>query len=281
MYYVDLHVHSNASDGTLSPKQVVEAAAEAGLAAIALTDHDTTDGVAEAVLAAKNIPLELIPGTELSCVYQGTEIHILGLFIDWKDPVLSASLNELRHTRSRRNDIMLERLQNAGFAITLEDLKGGSPDTVITRAHFARVLTEKGYTKDRSTAFRKYLSEGCPFYVPKQELSPERAMELLRHAGAFPVLAHPMQYHLGYDQVEELLLLLSSLGLQGLEVYHPSSNQYQSGKLLSMARRLGLSPTGGSDFHGSNKPDIKLGVGRGSLRIPLALLEEIKGRWRP
>lgn len=278
MYYVDLHVHSNASDGTFSPKQVVKAANQAGLTAIALTDHDTTDGVAEAVLAAENTPLELIPGTELSCVYRGTEIHILGLFIDWTDPVLTASLHELRATRGRRNDIMLERLQEAGFDITLEDLKGGSPDTVITRAHFARVLTEKGYTKDRSTAFRKYLSEGCPFYVPKEELSPERAMELLCHAGAFPVLAHPMQYHLCYDQVEELLLLLSSLGLKGLEVYHPSSNQYQSGKLLSMARRLGLSPTGGSDFHGSNKPDIKLGVGRGSLRVPLALLEELKAR---
>lgn len=276
MPYVDLHVHSNASDGTFTPTQVVEAALTAGLSAMALTDHDTVAGVSEAIEASRGTSLELIPGTELSCVYQGTEIHILGLYINWQDPLLCESLEQVRLVREKRNMEMLKRFQEAGFPITIEELNGGNPDTVITRAHFAKVLTQKGYAKDMSAAFKKYLQYGGPYCIKKEEMTPERAMELLTHADAIPVLAHPMQYHFGYQQVEDLLNYLKAMGLKGVEVYHPSSNQCQSGKLLNLANRLQLCPTGGSDFHGLNKPDIQIGTGRGNLRVPQALLDNLK-----
>lgn len=278
MPYVDLHVHSNASDGTFTPAQVVEAALAAGLSAMALTDHDTVAGVPEAIEASRGTSLELIPGTELSCVYQGTEIHILGLYINWQDPLLCESLEQVQQIREKRNTEMLRRFQEAGFPITTEELNAGNPDTVITRAHFAKVLTQKGYARDMTTAFRKYLQYGGPYCIRKEEMTPERAMELLTHAGAVPVLAHPMQYKFGYQQVEDLLTYLMGMGLQGVEVYHPSSNQCQSGKLLNLANRLQLFPTGGSDFHGLNKPDIHIGTGRGNLRVPEELLNRLKQR---
>lgn len=278
MPYIDLHVHSNASDGTFTPTQVVKAAIAAGLSAMALTDHDTVAGVSEAINASSGTSLELIPGTELSCVYQGTEIHILGLYINWQDPILCEALEQVQHVREKRNTEMLKRFQEAGFSITMEELCGGNPDTVITRAHFAKVLTQKGYAKDMSTAFKKYLQYGGPYCIRKEEMTPKRAMELLTHADAIPVLAHPMQYHLGYQQVAELLSYLKTMGLQGVEVYHPSSNQCQSDKLLNLANRLNLLPTGGSDFHGLNKPDIHIGTGRGNLRVSETLLRSLKKR---
>lgn len=276
MNFIDLHVHSNASDGTLTPARVVELAAQKGLSAIALTDHDTIEGIPEALEAAKSLPLEVIPGIELSCVYQGEEIHILGLYVDLADKNFIADTDTLKDIRMKRNTEMIHRFQNAGIEITLSEVQGGNPDTVITRAHFARVLLEKGYVKNMDQAFKKYLSYSGPYCPRKEKITPEHAMKMLRDCKASPILAHPYQYHLGDKKTEELVSYLKDMGLHGLEVYHSSNNQYESGKLKKLAKKYQLFPTGGSDFHGTNKPDIDLGTGRGGLRISALLLDDIK-----
>ena len=276
MNFIDLHVHSNASDGTLSPASVVELAAQKGLSAIALTDHDTIEGIPEALEAAKSLPLEVIPGIELSCVYLGEEIHILGLYVDLADKNFITETDTLKDIRMKRNTEMIHRFQNAGIDITLSEVQAGNPDTVITRAHFARVLLEKGYVKNMDQAFKKYLSYSGPYCPRKEKITPEHAMKILRDCNASPVLAHPYQYHLGDQKTEELVSYLKEMGLHGLEVYHSSNNQYESGKLKKLAKKYQLFPTGGSDFHGTNKPDIDLGTGRGGLRISALLLDDIK-----
>lgn len=280
MNFVDLHTHSTASDGTLTPEEVVARASFLGLKAIALTDHDTVDGIARAKQAARSFSLELIPGMELSCIYQGTEIHILGFFADETDRQLTKGLNEFRQIRCRRNDNMLRRFQEDGFDITMEDLMHGNPDTVITRAHFARVLTEKGYVSSPAKAFDKYLQYGGPYCTRKETVTPKQVMELMNRCHVWPCLAHPMQYGLGYEETEKLVLLLKELGLRGLEVYHSSHHQPQSARLQVIAKKAGLLPSGGSDFHGGNKPDIELGRGRGGLRVSYALLEDIKDDYK-
>lgn len=276
MGYIDLHVHSNASDGVLSPTQVVELAAEKGLDAIALTDHDTISGIPEAAAAAGCAGIELVPGIEFSCVYQKTEIHILGLYINTKDAAFAAEIQKLLDIRNQRNEEMIRRFQADGFSITLEDLQAGNPNTVITRAHFARTLVEKGYASSMDQAFKKYLQYGGKYCLRKEKISPEHAMEVLNQNHAFSSLAHIMQYKLGWEENERLIAYLKDLGLQGLEVYHSSHNEGQIPRLQQLARDYGLLPTGGSDFHGSNKPDIQIGTGRGGLRLSHYLLEDIK-----
>ena len=276
MNFIDLHVHSNASDGTLTPARVVELAAQKGLSAIALTDHDTIEGIPEALEAAKSLPLEVIPGIELSCVYLGEEIHILGLYVDPADKNFITETDTLKDIRMMRNTEMIHRFQNAGIDITLSEVQAGNPDTVITRAHFARVLLEKGYVTNMDQAFKKYLSYSGPYCPRKEKITPEHAMKILLDCNASPVLAHPYLYHLGDKKTEELVSYLKEMGLHGLEVYHSSNNQYDSGKLKKLAKKYQLFPTGGSDFHGANKPDIDLGTGRGGLRISALLLNDIK-----
>lgn len=276
MGYIDLHVHSTASDGTLSPAQVVELAASQKLEAIALTDHDTVSGIPEAAEAARRAGIELVPGIELSCEYQGKEIHILGLFIHPEEKAFAAEISALLEIRNRRNQEMLARFQKAGFSFTLEDLTAGNPDTVITRAHFARVLTEKGYASSLDQAFRKYLQYGGPYCMRKERITPEHALRILRANGAFPSLAHIMQYKLGWEENRRLVAALKEMGLMGLEVYHSSHNRGQIPQLQELAASYSLLPTGGSDFHGANKPDIQIGVGRGNLRLSASLLSDIK-----
>ncbi len=276
MRYVDLHVHSNASDGTLTPSEVVHLALQKNLAAIALSDHDTVKGVPEAISAAEGTTLEVVPATELSCYYQNVEIHVLGLFVDYKDADFQAKLEELEQERMQRNLDMIALFQRDNISITLEELQAGNPRSVITRAHFARVLVEKGYCKDKNAAFDRYVGVGCPYYLPKPQITPELSLPLITKAGGIPILAHPMLYKLGYRQVEELIQYLIPLGLKGIEAYHSSNNISQSDKLRSLALKYHLVVSGGSDFHGANKPDIELGTGRGGLRITESILDAIK-----
>lgn len=278
MDLVDLHVHSSASDGTLHPAEVTRLAISTGLSAYALTDHDTIDGVEEALSAARGSALEVIPGTELSCLWEQTEIHILGLYLDHKAPVLSDALTSLRTDRANRNRKMVEQFQKHGFAITEEDLSGGKMDAVITRAHFARVLVDKGYVSSMEQAFKKYLSQGKPYFLPKQTIAPAEAIRLIRSAGGFPALAHPVLYRLGWKKTEALTIALKEMGMMGIEVYYSSHTAGDSIQLNEICRRCGLLPTGGSDFHGSNKPDIHLGFGRGGLRVSALLLDDIRSR---
>lgn len=273
MKFIDLHVHSTASDGSFSPAEVAAAAEEKGLSAIALTDHDTTDGVDEALAAAENMEVEVIPGIEISCVYEGKEIHILGLCLDHKNKELLDFLKTTRQKRDSRNTEMLRAFQDGGFPLTWDDLLDGVPGTVVTRAHFARALLKKGCVSSVDQAFKKYLSPGCPYYRKKEDVTPKQAMEILRTARAFPALAHPCQYKFGWEKTEELIVYLKSLGMLGLECFHSSNNQAESARLRALADRHGLCVTGGSDFHGAAKPDISIGTGRGNLRVPAFYLD--------
>ena len=276
MGFVDLHVHSNASDGTFSPSQVVELAKNAGLDAFALTDHDTTAGVPEALEKGRDLNIEVIPGIEVSSSFDGTEIHILGLFVNSDDPVLAAMLEKMRISRDRRNEKMLENLAADGISFTKEELCGDNPDTIITRAHIAHALVAKGICSGMDQAFKKYLQYGGRYCPQKEHLSPEEVVKTLISNGAFVALAHPFQYKFGDKKTEELIAHMADLGMKGLEVYHSSNNKLESMKLQVMAVRHHLRPTGGSDFHGGNKPDISIGTGRGGLRVSSLLLEDIK-----
>ena len=276
MELIDLHVHSNASDGTLTPAAVVALAVEKELTAIALTDHDTIAGIPQAIEAARGLPIEIIPGIELSCHYEGEEIHVLGLYVNPDDPAFLRETDRLLILREKRNDEMIRRFSEDGMVLTREELTAGNPDTVITRAHFARVLMEKGYVSSMDQAFKKYLKYGGRWCPKKETIEPSYALRILTGCGASPVLAHPYQYHLGDARLEALVASLKEDGLAGLEVYHSSNNQYESGKLKKLAVKYGLFPTGGSDFHGANKPDIGIGCGRSNLRISALLLDDIK-----
>ncbi|MBD5097745.1 MAG: PHP domain-containing protein [Lachnospiraceae bacterium] len=276
MDLIDLHVHSNASDGSFTPSQVADLAIDAGLKAIALTDHDTIDGIAEIIDYTKNRQLEVVPGIELSCYYQNREVHILGFYVDYKNPELNRELEVLKKAREGRNIKMVELMQKDGLNVTMEKLLHGNPDSVITRAHFARVLVEEGICKDKDTAFRKYIGIGCKYYLPKPQVTCETAMNILTKYSKASFLAHPLLYHLGYSQIEELLIYLKSLGLKGLEAYHSSNNAYESDRLRQIAASLDLKISGGSDFHGIIKPNIRLGAGRGNMRVHYKLLEDIK-----
>lgn len=276
MELIDLHVHSNASDGSLTPSEVAEEAMKMGLSAIALTDHDTIDGVTEILEYTKDKKLEVIPGIELSCYYNNREIHILGFYVDYTNPELQKELDILKEAREGRNLKMIELMRKDGIDITMEKLLHGNPDSVITRAHFARVLVEDGICKDKEVAFKKYIGIGCKYYLPKPQVTCETAMNILTKYSKAAFLAHPLLYHLGYNQIEELLIYLKSLGLKGIEAYHSSNNCYESDKLRSMALKLDLAISGGSDYHGIIKPNIQMGKGRGGMRVPMRLLDNIK-----
>lgn len=276
MELIDLHVHSNASDGSLTPTEVADEAMRMGLSAIALTDHDTIDGIPEILEYTKDKPLEVVPGIELSCYYNNREVHILGFYMDYANPALNEELSELKMAREGRNLKMVELMQADGLPVTMEKLLHGNPDSVITRAHFARVLVEEGVCKDKEAAFKKYIGIGCKYYLPKPQVTCETAMKILTTYSKGAFLAHPLLYHLGYAQIEELLIYLKSLGLKGVEAYHSSNNAYESDKLRSMALKLGLGISGGSDFHGAVKPNIQMGKGRGGMKISMHLLDEIK-----
>ncbi len=276
MELIDLHVHSNASDGSLTPSEVADEAIKMGLSAIALTDHDTIDGVTEILEYTKDKDLEVIPGIELSCYYNNREIHILGFYVDYTNPELQKELDILKEAREGRNLKMIELMRKDGIDITMEKLLHGNPDSVITRAHFARVLVEDGICKDKEVAFKKYIGIGCKYYLPKPQVTCETAMNILTKYSKAAFLAHPLLYHLGYNQIEELLIYLKSLGLKGIEAYHSSNNCYESDKLRSMALKLDLAISGGSDYHGIIKPNIQMGKGRGGMRVPMRLLDNIK-----
>ncbi|WP_310602424.1 PHP domain-containing protein [Anaerosporobacter sp.] len=281
MKYIDLHVHSNISDGTFTPTEVVDEAVRSGLAAFALTDHDTVLGLPEAREAAKKhadngYEIEIVPGVEISSAYNGKDLHILGLYIDDTNETLVKTLEQAVNEREERNIKMIHNLNQAGIPITLEALQESEPDAVITRAHFAKYLTENGFTKTRKDAFDKYLATNGPYYVARQFISPKDTIELILQAGGIPVLAHPLLYRLSANELSELVKELASYGLAGIEAIYTSNTGYDESDMRRLARLNNLLLTGGSDFHGANKPDIAIGKGRGNLKIPYELLEKMK-----
>lgn len=273
---IDLHVHSSASDGTLSPSELVEEAQKAGLAAFALTDHDTTGGIAEARAAAKNTDVELIPGIELSTSYKDKEVHMVGLFIDEKNPLLSEHVLRFQNSRKNRNLEMYEKLREEGFEISKELLQEMFPGAVLTRAHVARFLLEKGFIKSMQEAFDKYIGDGCRCFVPREKVTPGQAIELIHAAGGCAILAHPAIYHMSDQRMRELLDDCKANGLDGIEAiystYQPGDERY----IRRLAEEYGLKISGGSDFHGSNKPHIRLGHGTGHMHVPYEVLQNLR-----
>lgn len=278
---IDLHVHSNHSDGTCSPEELVSLSQKSGVSVFALTDHDTVSGIRKAKAAAaqsadSDSPVTVISGVEISAAYQKKDIHILGLFVDETNPVLLASLEEAVTARDLRNERMAERFRNLGIPLTLEDLRLMNPDTVITRAHFANYLIKHGHVKTSQEAFTRYLNYDAPCFVPREYMQPERAISLILQAGGLPVLAHPLLYKLPPAELEALLQRLSDAGLKGLEVYYSSNTNFDEQICYGLANRFGLLMTGGSDFHGANKPNLYLGTGRNhNLNIPEQILEPL------
>lgn len=280
METIDLHVHSNYSDGTCTPEELVDLAVKKELAAFALTDHDATNGVekAQAYQKKNNAPVEVIPGIEISSEYGKKEIHILGLYIRQNHRELVETTRHFVSLRARRNQQMAENFQKAGIPMTIEDLQEGNPDTVITRAHFARHLIRLGVVKDAKEAFSKYLGEDSPFYVSRRRIPATDAIGLIIKAGGVPVLAHPIHYHMEESRLRSMVADFKEHGLAGIEVKYSNHTTQDEAFVARMAKEFDLLPSGGSDFHGSNKPDIDLGTGRGNLAIPYDYLIKIKKR---
>lgn len=282
MDMVDLHVHSNRSDGTFSPTQLVDYAMEKGLSAFALTDHDTIDGLQEALdyagtLAGQGMPVpEVIPGIEFSTQYQGKDVHIVGLYIDYRKPAFRSQLQDFVDSRIRRNEKMCGLLQGAGIDITYEKLLEEFPDAVITRAHYARYLLSHGYIRSMNEAFERYIGDRCPYFVPREKVTPEQAIRLILNADGIPILAHPVLYHLSDAHLDELTARLKGAGLMGIEALYSTYSTGEENKIRALADKYHLLLSGGSDFHGSNKPGLDMGNGYGRLEVPAKILTRIK-----
>ena len=273
---IDLHVHSTESDGTLTPEDLVAEAKKAELAAFALTDHDTCQGVGKAMPLAASAGIELIPGIELSTDYHGKEVHIVGLYIDIENEQLLKKTAEYRKGRSERNALMVEALQKEGLSITMEELVAENPDCVITRANIARFLYEHGQMKSVREAFDRYIGDHCKCYVGRLKVASTDAVRLIKEAGGTAILAHPLLYGLSNTNLQKMIDELKPAGLDGLEAIYSTYTTGEEQQMKRLARENGLLISGGSDFHGSNKPDIALGRGRGHLYIPYSVLETIK-----
>lgn len=278
MKIVDLHTHSNKSDGSLSPSELVRLAARKGLSAIALTDHDTTDGIDEAMDAAFKEGIELIPGIEFSTEYEGRDIHIVGLYIDHNSEYFKRRLVNFVNGRLIRNREMCRRLTEHGMPVTYEELVFEYPDCVITRSHFADYLFQHGYVKSRKEAFDRYIGDRCPCFVPRKKITPMRAVEIILKAGGFPVLAHPVLYGMGMARLEQLVARLKKMGLQGIEAIYSTYTAADERDMRRLAEKYELCISGGSDFHGKAKPGLELATGYGKLFIPEEILDRIKER---
>jgi len=266
--YVDLHCHSTASDGTLPPAQVVRLAVERGLSALALTDHDTIDGVAEAAQEAQRLGLDFLPGIEISAEFPhpGT-LHLLGYGVDPHSQVLRDLTTTLLAGRDRRNPKIIAKLNELGVAVSMQEWEGEAKGNVLGRPQLAAVLHRKGYVSSIKDAFNKYLGQDAPAYADKERLTPQRAIEMVLESGGVPVLAHPIQLRTDNDaQLERIVKDLVDHGLGGIEVIHSDQDADNVQKYDALARRFGLLRTGGSDFHGANK-QIELGIANGR-RIP-------------
>lgn len=274
---VDLHVHSLKSDGSLTPSELVDLGISKGLRAFALTDHDTTDGIDEAVSYAENKNIEVIPGIELSTEYYGSDIHMVGLYIDHKSQAFLNHIKKFRDSREERNEKMCKRLRDeAGIDITYEALKASDPAAVITRSHYARFLFEHGYISSLKEAFEKYIGDHCKYFVPREKISPSDAIKLILDSNGIPVLAHPVLYGFGKDELDKLVSMLKDNGLVGIEAIYSTYTKGEERRITELAEKYQLKISGGSDFHGKVKPDISMGTGYGSLFVPETVLDSLK-----
>ena len=278
---IDLHIHSTASDGTLSPLEILRLACSLKLGAIAITDHDTVAGSKEALALGIPPSIKFLTGVEISASAPPSfscpgSIHILGYDLNTDDPVLNQTLKELRQARKNRNPRILKILNELGLHLTLNEVRQEAGECQLGRPHIARIMVIKGYVQSIDEAFDKYLGKGKLAYVDKYRLDCARAIEIILGAGGIPVLAHPFLIQARNDEVlEDLIIILTKMGLKGLEVYYPRHPTEQTARYAEIANRHRLLITGGSDFHGSLTPEIKMGSGRGNLFIPYAIYERL------
>jgi len=274
---VDLHTHSTASDGSDPPERLVELALWTGLTALALTDHDTQAGIAAARAAAEPVGLELIPGVELSLEFDQGGMHLIVLWLDPAPGPLQDRLAELRSGRDTRNLAIVEALTKIGLPMTIDEVLEESGGGSVGRPHIAAVMVARGYVPDIRAAFDHWLGKGRPGYLSRPRLGPEEAIGLARESGAVPVLSHP--HTLGVTTaagMADVLTRLKSAGLVGLEAVYGAYRRHERDGYAHLARRFGLVPSGGSDYHGTYKPGLSLGSGYGDLVVPSALLEELR-----
>jgi predicted metal-dependent phosphoesterase TrpH len=276
---IDLHTHTTHSDGSASPEELIARASAKCARSIAITDHDTVDAFAEAWAAADRFGIEFVPGIEISADFSPGTMHILGYFIDGESPALKEKLAMLKNAREERNPEIARRLEGLGFDISYEEVSQLAGNKVVGRPHFASVLVKKGYVRNIQEAFDRLLKKGAPAYVERARLSPRDAIELIHRAGGVAVLAHPYQLKLSSDEAaDELVAELTALGLDGIEAIYSRHSPDQRSMYSEIAVRHHLLITGGSDYHGSYKPDIDLVTGLGDLEVPYALLEALKAR---
>ncbi|MDC7293922.1 MULTISPECIES: PHP domain-containing protein [unclassified Butyrivibrio] len=279
MRAIDLHTHSNCSDGSYSVKELIDYAHDKGLSAIALTDHDTVAGLDEGIAytAGKYPDMEFVPGIEYSTVEEGKDVHIVGLYINHRDEAYQKKLQEFKDSRINRNIKMCKKLtEEAGIPITYDELVEKNPGAVITRAHYAKLIMEKGYVKSRQEVFDRLIGDNCPYFVPREKILPEQAIEHILQAGGVPILAHPILYRMSDERLENLVKRLKAAGLMGLEAIYSTYEPREERDMKALAGKYDLLVSGGSDFHGANKKDIDLAVGRGKLFVPEELLPPIK-----
>jgi len=275
---IDLHAHSNASDGSDSPADFARLAASAGLAAVALTDHDTVEGLAEATEEADRLGLRLVPGCELSCEVDVGAMHLIVLFVDARPSPLVGRLGALQAARDTRNERIVERLQAEGFDITLAEVLAEAGSGSVGRPHIAAVLVEKGHVSSITEAFDLWLARGRPGYVERDRLTPAEAIDLVHASRGVAVLAHPFTLDLDEARLAAFLEELADTGLDGVEVAYGRYRPDERRSLGRLAERLGLCPSGGSDYHGRYKPDLSLGTGLGDLHVPDEWLDALEER---
>lgn len=273
--YIDLHTHSTCSDGTLSPSEVVKLAKEKGLSAIALTDHDTVDGLPEAIEAGKKYGIEVITGIEFS-VNTDTEMHILGLGFNIDCPHIREVLDKMIIEREKRNYIVIEKLAELGMYITIEDIHAEATSPVTGRSQIAKAMMKKGYVSSLKEAFDEYLYFGRPAFVERHSLTPEEAIELIHKSGGKAFLAHLNQTGKTDEELYTILSNLKKAGLDGVEGYYTEYTEDMNCRYRKMAEDIGLLLSGGSDFHGTNKDGYEIGIGKGNLKIPYELIQQIK-----
>jgi 3',5'-nucleoside bisphosphate phosphatase len=279
MNFIDLHCHSTASDGTLVPADVVRLAKSSELTALALTDHDTIAGLPEAAATAKEVGLEFLTGIEISCeIARPATLHMLGYGVDIESPQLKELTGQLIAGRDDRNPRIIRKLNELDVAVTMEEVEQEARGDVVGRPHIAAVMLRKGYVTSIKQAFDKYLATGAAAYFDRDRPNPGRGIELIRQAGGLPVLAHPIQLRTENDgQLERIIKDLADLGLAGMEIIHSDHDAALVEKYNRLADRFGLLKTGGSDFHGSNKKDIRLGFANGR-QIPRDYFDVLQER---
>jgi len=273
--YIDLHTHTVCSDGSMTPEELVHHAKASGLAAVAVSDHDTADGVKDAMAVGKEIGIEVIPAIELSAISE-TETHILGYFIDPDAPALVSAVDHIRAIRTQRIGETCEMLEKYDIYVTLEEVKAKAGGGILCRAHIAKLMTEKGYSESPKAAFNQWLNVGCPCYSESQALTDVEAVELIRAAGGDAYLAHLHLTKLPDDRLEAFVKKLKDAGLAGLEGYYTDYTPALAEKYRALAAKYDLKISGGTDFHGSFKPHISIGRGLGEMQIPYSVLENMR-----